>query len=233
MTNKVRLGGSFAPPINSEQVARYRELAKAAEDPRVRDAVLPLCEMVEIFQKTPDSRLNGQPHPVGEFTDGSGQKRQAPAVVPLEESEIKRIWDYVPWDYECDALAVLFEEIEQDVAFRNSQKISEWKRTVANVIISGFFPDRSKFEKVQQALKNVADWLFLLEENQAAKIQEQYNSVNECNAAITKAFASKQYEGLPYPKLEPTPLRDAAHHLLWFARELTRDREPLTNDKLG
>jgi hypothetical protein len=26
--------------------------------------------------------------------------------------------------------------------------------------------------------------------------------------------------------------RDAAYHLLWFARELTRDREPCTSDKL-
>jgi hypothetical protein len=28
------------------------------------------------------------------------------------------------------------------------------------------------------------------------------------------------------------PLRNAAHHLLWFAVELSEDREPLTNDKL-
>ncbi len=27
-------------------------------------------------------------------------------------------------------------------------------------------------------------------------------------------------------------LRDAAHHLLWFVKELNLDREPLTNDKL-
>jgi len=29
------------------------------------------------------------------------------------------------------------------------------------------------------------------------------------------------------------PLRDAAFHLLWFAKELTLDREPLTMDKLA
>ncbi len=28
------------------------------------------------------------------------------------------------------------------------------------------------------------------------------------------------------------PLRDAAHHLLWHAREFDLDREPLTSDKL-
>lgn len=29
------------------------------------------------------------------------------------------------------------------------------------------------------------------------------------------------------------PLRDAAFHLLWFCKEITRDREPLTADVLG
>ena len=29
------------------------------------------------------------------------------------------------------------------------------------------------------------------------------------------------------------PLRDAAHHLLWFANELNLDREPITSDKLA
>lgn len=143
MPNKTRLGGSFAPPLDAEKLASYRELANAADDPRVRDAMLPLCEMMEVFQQTPHSQKPGTPHPVGEFTDRDGKKRRAPAVVPLEESEIQRIWDYVPWDYECDALGLLFESIPVGA------------------------------------------------------------------------------------------LRNAAFHLLWFARELTRDREPLTNDKLG
>lgn len=131
-----RLGGSFAPPINAEKIALYRELAKAAPDPRVRDAMLPLCDMVETFQETPESQLTGTPHPLG---------NRYPAIVPLEQSEIDRMWDLVPWDYECDALGQLFETIPNE-----TQK----------------------------------------------------------------------------------PLRDAAHHLLWFARELTKDREPLTNDKI-
>jgi len=28
------------------------------------------------------------------------------------------------------------------------------------------------------------------------------------------------------------PLRDAAHHLLWYATELSKDREPITTDKI-
>lgn len=38
-----------------------------------------------------------------------------------------------------------------------------------------------------------------------------------------------------FNKLDPAtdkPTRDAAYHLLWFARRLAKDREPITNDKL-
>lgn len=111
------LGGSFAPPITAEQVAEYRELAKSAELP-VRDAITELATMVEVFLETPT-------------TDGPN----------LPEAEVKRIWDYVPWDHECEALKPLFETL-------------------------------------------------------------------------------------------PTgPLRNAAFHLLWYAVELTQDREPATTDR--
>lgn len=145
MANQVRLGGSFAPPLDAQKLADYRELAKSASDPRIQDKMLSLCEMMEVFHQTPASALSGSPHPIGEMQDAQGNKYRAPVVVPLEDSEVKRIWDYVPWDYECDGLGTLFETIP-----------------------------------------------------------------NETHKS----------------------LRDAAFHLLWFARELTRDREPLTNDKL-
>lgn len=41
--------------------------------------------------------------------------------------------------------------------------------------------------------------------------------------------------GVVFDTIDPVSqkeLRDAAHHLLWHVRELERDREPLTNDKL-
>lgn len=232
MSNQVRLGGSFAPPLDAQKLAQYRKLAEGASDPRVRDAMRPLCKMMEVFQETPPSALSAVPHPVGEFTDGDGTKYRSPAVALLEEKEIKRIWDYVPWDYETDALAALFETIDKAISERNSRKIQEWQLTVANAIIQKHFPDKTTFEKLQKALKNVGDWIGLLSADEAAKIQKQVDQVNACNAEFTRALSRKQYDGIPYPTLEPTPLRDAAQHLLWFARELTRDREPLTNDKV-
>jgi hypothetical protein len=128
-----KIGGSFAPPLDLEKLARYHELAQQAGG-AVGDVMAKLCDMVEAFEQSPRSTRAGSPHPSG-----------AGLMVPLSEAEIKRLWEYVPWGWECDAYAKLFDEID------------------------------------------------------------------------------------PRTKKE---LRNAAHHLLWFARELERDREPMTTDRL-
>ena len=147
---KYRIGGSFAPPITAEKLSEYRALAKGA-DARIQDAMLPLCEMVEVFQQTPDSSEPGHPHPVGRGV-----------IVPLEEQEIKRIWDHVPWPDECELLGRLFETL----------------------------PDGYEERTIDGARQVVL--------------------------------------------VDPgaRDLRNAAFHLLWYARELTQDREPITNDKI-
>lgn len=38
--------------------------------------------------------------------------------------------------------------------------------------------------------------------------------------------------GKVFEDIPPGDLRNAAFHLLWFARELTNDREPITSDRL-
>ncbi len=127
-----RLGGSFAPPITAEKLDTYRLLADQ-EGGEIGHEMTKLCQMVEVFFQTPASTLPGKPHPL------------RGTIIPLEEAEIKRIWDYVPWPRECESLSDLFETI----------------------------PNETKRE-----------------------------------------------------------LRNAANHLLWYARELAADREPITNDKI-
>jgi hypothetical protein len=123
------VGGSFAPPISDEQITSYEAMAKSA-DRRVSQYMLELVKMLRVFRQTPDSTLPGSPHPV------------KGVMIPLENTEIERIWEYVPWPEECD-------------------------------VIDGVFASLPSGE-----------------------------------------------------------LRNAAYHLLWFARELTKDREPITADKL-
>lgn len=140
-----RAGGSFAPPLTAEKLAAYRELVPA--DGPVRDAMHGLIVMAETFAQTPASGRPGRPHPVGELVTKDGRK-YVPQVVPLEDAEVKRIWDVVPWPHELDGLS------------------------------------------------------------------------------------NKEGTGL-FDGLTDKPLRDAAFHMLWLARELALDREPLTTDRLG
>lgn len=128
-----RIGGSFAPPLDAEGLKKYRELAESAE-PRTRDAMLSLCDMVKAHHSLPKSKKAGSVHP-----SGSG------VIVPLEDKAIEDLDPHVPYEDECRLLGELFDKID----------------------------------------------------------------------------AGRQKE-----------LRNAAFHLLWFANELTRDREPMTSDKL-
>lgn len=132
----------FAPPITTDNLATYKALAATAPAP-IADGMRELIEMVETFQQTPASSRRSQSVPLNAVKDGQ-QITSAPCT-PLEDVEVERIWDLVPWDHELDAMGRLFEELDN-----NSQR----------------------------------------------------------------------------------PLRDAAFHLLWYGRELVRDREPMTNDTL-
>lgn len=109
MVREVRhVGGSFAPPITDEVLDRYEDLAGIASSGPVKDEILKLIEMVRVFRQTPDSSLPSEPHP-----SGRGE------IVPLEDAEIQRIWDHVPWDHEIDALKNLFDLIPADSMLRN------------------------------------------------------------------------------------------------------------------
>lgn len=130
---RVHVGGSFAPPLTPDLLASYESIIARCTNQRWREAMQRLHAMATAFLETPESSLPGTPHPSGRGV-----------VVPLEQSEIERIWDHVPYDYECDAIGTLFSEIPES--------------------------DRDT--------------------------------------------------------------RNAAHHLLWYAKELTLDREPITTDKI-
>lgn len=145
---------SFAPPLTSEKLERYGTLISGVKDPRIKDVMQRLHRCAVVFQETGESKLPGTPHPTG-----------LTQVVPLEKTEIDRIWDDVPWDWECDAMSVLLGSLPEG-----------GPRRVVDDSPKGY---RIEFDKPLEA-----------------------------------------------------ELRNAAFHLLWYARELTKDREPLTNDKL-
>lgn len=157
--------------MDAAKLSAYRDLADSAP-PEIAEVMLKLCDMVELFQQTPRSKLAGSLHP-----SGRGM------IVPLEKEEVERIWDAVPWDgqklpdgrtapRECDMYAELFEQLPTGVEGYVMEEVK--------------LPDGSKAHKQKPVVSNP----------------------------------------------EAKALRDAAFHLLWWAKELTLDREPLTADML-
>lgn len=99
MTKKQYIGGSFAPPLATEQLEQYKSLATTA-DAQTAEYMGVLVRMLEKFRETPDSQLSGTPHPAGRGV-----------IVPLEDAEIQRIWDYVPWESELELYSQCFDKL--------------------------------------------------------------------------------------------------------------------------
>lgn len=88
----------YAPPITPDKLAAYKSLADAEPAGPVKEALTGLCEMVRVFQQTPRSKAK----PVGKLTAHLADGERECDVVPLEEAEVKRIWDHVPWPHEVE-----------------------------------------------------------------------------------------------------------------------------------
>jgi hypothetical protein len=107
MANTQYVGGSFAPPLTAEKLREYRTAIERTAPEDLKASLLGLCAMVEEFGKTPASDQPAAPHPAGM---GHLQK--------LDEAEIKRIWDLVPWSWEVDALRLRCASIPADSPLR-------------------------------------------------------------------------------------------------------------------
>ena len=219
-TKRIYVGGSFAPPLTSEKLAKYRQLADTATE-QVREIMLKLCDMVELFQQTPVSPLPGTPHPSGRGT-----------IIPLTPEEIERIWDAVPWKDEVEMYKTLFQPLQQDVCARNTRRIEEWQASVRNLVVSKHFAHSAEHRAAVKALSARETWEPFFTEEQLTKADELSEKVEAVHNEVTAAFQSKNHESIPYPNLEQAELRDAAFHLLWYADLLAVDQEPITTDML-
>lgn len=96
---QVQFGGSFAPPLTPELLDKYETMLPGLE-PRIADIFSELLTCARKFQETGESKLPGTPH-----RSGIG------VIVPLEEKEKKRIWDFVPWMDECDLYGQVLDRL--------------------------------------------------------------------------------------------------------------------------
>lgn len=225
--------GSYAPPLPDAKLAEYDALADACPDRKSGEVMKNLVRMLRVFRETPDSTRPARPHAVDGVRfvplDGAGD---APITDPaLASGEVKRIWDHVPWKEEIQVWQGWFGDLDKDANDRNGAKLHQWYAAVAAAVTAKHFPEPGSAERTKAALRTAGEWLALAPDL-GPRVDELRAKLNTCNAEINAAFRAKKYDGIPRPTLEPTPTRDAAHHLLWFAVELYLDREPITQDKL-
>ncbi len=218
----VHVGGSFAPPLTDEKLASYKSMAEALPPSPVRDGMLALHACVSHWWTLPDSKGQKTPHP-----SGMG------AIIPLDAEHQHAIWELIPWEHELAGMSQVFDSIEKDATLRNSDKIVQWQNDVRAAIIRDEFPKPSVFYGLLKLLHSAGEWLGLLTDNSRAEMEANFKKVQEVRILVGQHIAAKDYdEAHPYPTLEPTPVRDAAHMLLWHVKELDLDREPITTDKL-
>jgi hypothetical protein len=106
-----RVGGSFAPPLTDETLARYRAVIDGLDERSpVRGAMADLLACAAAWWAQPESTGAGRPH-------GSGRG----TVVSLDPAVADALWDAVPWPHECDAMQALFDGLApgevRDAAF--------------------------------------------------------------------------------------------------------------------
>jgi hypothetical protein len=230
------VGGSFAPPLTDELLANYAELADTAE-PEIRDAMLTLHKCAAAWWEQPESTSPGRPHMSGRGT-----------IIALDKPIAAALWDLIPWTRELVSMGELFASVQADEVARNSVKLAAWRSAVTEAIARAMLPGGSIvalqakvnfYHEIKRLCGTVAGtWgsgiaEYVLDKLFAgSNVEAAQQAANEYTLALKLAFSGASAPPVPRPELEPTPLRDAAHHLLWFARELDMDREPITKDKL-
>lgn len=234
-------GGSFAPPLTDELLARYAAII-AGLDPKERTtAILRELEACAIaWWNEPESGGNGKPHPV------FGSKV---AMIDLDAEIAARLWDTTPWADDLEAWKPILETLEAEPHARNQAKLAVWRPAVMAALYAEIFPGQnvSSVESCYGLYRVVLRVSSALMPAQAAvacavaatavafpgwKGNEIFDQVNQLAARYIEIMNGTSPSPVPKPSLEPTPIRDMAHSLLWHACELERDREPLTADKV-
>jgi hypothetical protein len=174
----------FAPELNDNMLARYRELIEnldAVEQAELKDALLICLVCVEAWWELPVSkRTDGDRYAIKHRGTNTSF-----VVTPLEEQHVAYLWEVTPWMRELLAMEPLFDALP-----------------------SGTICVGQKVVGVEQAEHKLESGVIVP--------YERFTKVDDIRVVDEAAYE----------------LRNAAQHLLWHAKEITLDREPLTQDKL-
>ncbi len=111
------LGGSFAPPLSDELLAKYKAMVEALAASPVKEAMEKLLHCCGVWWDLPESNNGSKPHPVG-----------VGVIRNLDEAHKRALWDHIPWSHrsnpkdaadqpirgELDHIGELFDTISND-----------------------------------------------------------------------------------------------------------------------
>ena len=108
------LGGVYAPPLPKERLVEYKKYIETSFPGHLKEAFLGFVKMLEVFYETPESKKPVKPDRLGLKTD-----------IDLEDAEIKRIWDYVPYPHELVGLRAEIRNLSESSEDLDNAKRNE------------------------------------------------------------------------------------------------------------
>lgn len=99
-------GGSFAPPLSDETLARYRAMTDGLPASPVKDALAALLHCCGVWWDLPEPTGPAR----GPHRSGVG------AVVRLDADHAAALDPHIPWAHEIEAYKVLFDGISNETA---------------------------------------------------------------------------------------------------------------------
>lgn len=216
-------GGSFAPPID-KAMRDYGSLATSdeIEDPRARHALKTLFAAVDEFLGTDVKTASATAHPSG-----------VGFITKLDEATVEALDEKTPFPEEIKTMGAWLEACNQAEAEAHGKAIEAWQTALVSHLAHKHFKNE-ELRRLAKLTKLSPDAIACLPES----VQKDVAEASKCREAAVdefiEAMRTKSHADVPYPQ-RPTDLlfhRDAAHHLLWYANELSQDRVPLTSDKL-
>lgn len=100
MVKKIRIGGSFAPPLSDELLDKYQALIAQSQG-AIKDTLTTLLTCCRKWWELPESVGGGNAHPSGRGF-----------IVELDHPIKDALWDFIPWPHEIKAMESLFESID-------------------------------------------------------------------------------------------------------------------------
>lgn len=248
---------SIAPPITDELRERYDAEESKVSDSIVRDGLRFVSRCFREWWELPESRQ--QPDAPRVYARLAGVDVSG-LLTPLEPQYVEHLDQVTPWMQEMEWLSPsmarqpgdqtrgVFDVIQGDEVASNERVLTAWRAEIRKRLYAAAFGTQTDWihsaarRSLQAALKacnavepqppSVLDGICRAYGSTWEQQQAEEVALAEIQATLLAIHSGQMQPMVAKPILRDTTLRNSCFHKLWYARELTLDREPMTLDKL-